>query len=457
MLFAAGCTSSEPAHTTVTRSDDPPPAPRPTIPVLSDFPPPLDLEAAELDFAAFRGIIGYWELVSFPGEPFSGTPHISFSHLQSARGKRLSYTAGFGGLCNSHSGEFLVDGDELRFSHHSSTLIGCIPSDGGDAVFSTWFSRAERWSVERDKLSITSVDGVTAVFSRSTPFWLPRGNRSESPMDTVAPRLHFVDGTGFLMRIQEQSSADDLHEPQALNWIAWDQASSDGKPDGFAWETVSVATPRFWNYQTRLEVVPDAFASVLFEQTYAEPCFIADMNTINGTRPASLRYRTLTGSGVEILTDEESSAKVNTGHADELVGLVVAECSSGASLTGLEIGRLEALNGEWQRVDLGQPFEDPVVVAGPASLNGGDPGVVEVRVVSPSSFEIRFNEWDYLDGAHPNAEAVSYVVIERGTTVLPSGALIEAGTAIATDTLGEVKLTGDFGERTPVVITTVLR
>lgn len=455
VLLAAGCTSSESARTTTTPNDDPRPVPR-TLPVFSDLPPPLDVEVSELDFAAFRQILGRWELVSFPGEPFSGTPRISFGHLQNARGKRLSYMAGWGGLCNSHGGEFLVDGDQLRVTGWSSTLMGCIPNDE-DPVFSVWYARAETWSVKGDQLSITSVDGVTAVFQRSAHAPVPRPNGSDSPMDTVTPRLHFIDGTGFLVRIQEQSSADDSHEPRALNWIAWSSGLSDGDLDGFTWETASIVTPRFWNYQTRLEVVPDVFAPLVFEQRYAEPCFLADMNTINGTRPASLRYQNLTGSGVEVLVDEESSAKVNTGHADEMLGVLVAGCSSESRVGGVEIGRVEDLRGDWTLVDLSQSFVDPVVIAGPASLNDGDPGVVEVRPVSSSSFEIRFNEWDYLDGSHPNPETVSYVVVERGITVLPSGGVIETGTATATSTLSEVELTGDFGDITPVVVTTVLR
>ncbi len=269
--------------------------------------------------------------------------------------------------------------------------------------------------------------------------------------------MHFVDGTGFLVRLQEQSSADDSHEPQALNWIAWSSGLSDGGLDGFTWETASMVTPRPWNYQTRLEVVPDVFAPLVFEQRYAEPCFLADMNTINGTRPASLRYQNLTASGVEVLVDEESSAKVNTGHADEMLGLLVADCSSESRLGGVEIGRVEDLRGDWRLIDLGQSFVDPVVIAGPASLNDGDPGVVEVRPVSSSSIEIRFNERDYLDGSHANAETVSYVVVERGITVLPSGGVIEAGTTTATSTLSEVELTGNFGDIAPVVVTTVLR
>jgi hypothetical protein len=113
------------------------------------------------------------------------------------------------------------------------------------------------------------------------------------------------------------------------------------------------------------------------------------------------------------------------------------------------------VDDSWQVVNLGVSFTDGVVVAGPASANGGDPGVVEVRNVTATSFEVRFREWDYLDGNHALVEDVSYLVVERGVSVLPSGAIIEAGTTSASSTLGPVSLTGSFGAA-PVVISTMV-
>ncbi len=56
----------------------------------------------------------------------------------------------------------------------------------------------------------------------------------------------------------------------------------------------------------------------------------------------------------------------------------------------------------------------PVVITGPATLHGADPGVVRLQNVSSSGFEIRYQEWDYLDGIHGNKEAVPYLVLEKG-------------------------------------------
>jgi len=82
----------------------------------------------------------------------------------------------------------------------------------------------------------------------------------------------------------------------------------------------------------------------------------------------------------------------------------------------------------WTRVELppGTEFEDPIVVAKPPSGNDTEPGVIRIRQVDSSGFEIRFQEWDYLDGAHLQ-ETVSYLVLDRGRYTLPGGARIEAG------------------------------
>jgi hypothetical protein len=117
---------------------------------------------------------------------------------------------------------------------------------------------------------------------------------------------------------------------------------------------------------------------------------------------------------------------------------------------------VDDVTDHWTRVDFGQLILDPVVVAGPASLNGADPGVVEVRNATQLSFEIRFHEWDYLDGIHPTGETVSSIVAERGVATLPSGARIEAGTIAATPTMAEILFEDAFPE-TPVVISTVRR
>jgi hypothetical protein len=103
---------------------------------------------------------------------------------------------------------------------------------------------------------------------------------------------------------------------------------------------------------------------------------------------------------------------------------------TGAELPPIEAGRV-AVNHEWTSVLLEQPFADPVVVVGPASWSGHQPLTIRVRNVAPTGFELRLDEWDYLDGRHV-VEEVGYVVVERGEHVLPGGTRVIAG-SVATN------------------------
>ena len=49
-----------------------------------------------------------------------------------------------------------------------------------------------------------------------------------------------------------------------------------------------------------------------------------------------------------------------------------------------------------------------------------EPAVVRIRKVDSTGFEIKIQEWDYLDGKHDH-ETVGYVVVEKGSYLLPGG------------------------------------
>ena len=103
----------------------------------------------------------------------------------------------------------------------------------------------------------------------------------------------------------------------------------------------------------------------------------------------------------------------------------------------LEIGDIK-LNHNWVRVNFTEAFVDPVVVAKPISLNGSHPAVIRINNLDSGGFDIRIQEWDYLDGSHTQ-ETVSYLVMEKGNFTLDDGTQIEAG-RLETDN------TGSFGK-----------
>ena len=99
-------------------------------------------------------------------------------------------------------------------------------------------------------------------------------------------------------------------------------------------------------------------------------------------------------------------------------------------VTGLPIGesgRIQNLTERWHTVNLIKTYRDPVVVAGPSSRVGAAPLNVRVRNVTSTSFEVRIDEWDYLDGRHRNGETVDYMVMDAGEYTLQDGTVIMAG------------------------------
>ena len=124
------------------------------------------------------------------------------------------------------------------------------------------------------------------------------------------------------------------------------------------------------------------------------------------------------------------------------------------ALPTLEIGEI-IIDHDWTRVTFKKTFTDPVVVAQPISLNDSDSAVIRMRNVDKNGFDVRVQEWDYLDGVH-DKEKISYIAIERGNYALDDGTLIKAG-KFETDKVGSFESV-EFGHAfqvAPVILTTV--
>ncbi len=121
-----------------------------------------------------------------------------------------------------------------------------------------------------------------------------------------------------------------------------------------------------------------------------------------------------------------------------------------------ETGRL-SIDQNWRTVTLNHVYLDPVVIAGPATIRGGEPLTVRIRNVTGSSFEIHLDEWDYLNKKHA-FETVDYLVVEAGEHSLSDGTVLVAG-----NQAGQTELWSDYslgnafaeGDR-PVVLSQIV-
>ena len=91
------------------------------------------------------------------------------------------------------------------------------------------------------------------------------------------------------------------------------------------------------------------------------------------------------------------------------------------------------LNHNWSRYkhsDVAQnnPSSDPAVFISAPTLNGGDGGVIRVKNIDSDGFKAKFQEWDYLNDTHSNAESFDYMTLEKGRNTMADGSVWEVGT-----------------------------
>ena len=122
----------------------------------------------------------------------------------------------------------------------------------------------------------------------------------------------------------------------------------------------------------------------------------------------------------------------------------------------MEVGQA-TINHNWTTVKLSKSFINPVVIAKPLSYNGSDPATVRIKNVTPSSFKIRVQEWDYLNGTH-TTEKVSYLVVEKGTWTVGGNKLRASSFSTnkcGTASFASVSFSPTTFSTTPVVLSSV--
>jgi len=209
--------------------------------------------------------------------------------------------------------------------------------------------------------------------------------------ETVVDRICGVYPHGMHIAMQEQEASDGVHAVEEIGYIALTRGADNlfGIPCE-AGVTPVLVTHKPYTIATalghgnvRVQEEPSRDAETLHvpEQVgyiglAGHPPWVADIQTCHGTDTANLRCRVYAGA------------------------------------LAMEHG-VALINHQWQTMSLANLYQHPVIIAGPAACNGADPGVVRIRNVTSTSFQVRFQEWDYLDGWHA-LEQVHWFALERG-------------------------------------------
>lgn len=138
---------------------------------------------------------------------------------------------------------------------------------------------------------------------------------------------------------------------------------------------------------------------------------------------------------------------ISDGSGESNQATVAVTIEQAAPVFAMETGAV-SVDGAWTFVAFAEMFREPVVVAKTASSTDLSPCVVRIRNLSPSGFEIRLQNFDYLGEEH-GLEQVSYIAMEQGSFTLENGKRVEAG-VFQTD-LKDYLETKAFKEAFPVI------
>ena len=191
---------------------------------------------------------------------------------------------------------------------------------------------------------------------------------TKNSLGTVVTRMQSISTSQFQLRLQEQENADGLHAEENVAWIAIEEGTN---ATGLPFEVKKRAVSS--------DPVTQAFNSLL-----PSPGLLATIQTFNENNPASLRYNSLTASGVSIWCQEETSFDPEVSHGYETIGyLALSGTGNFTNDAGEVIGETGTLpvTQATQTVTLAHIYHNPVVVFGGIPPNETGPATIRVKNV----------------------------------------------------------------------------
>ncbi|MCM8538320.1 MAG: InlB B-repeat-containing protein [Lentisphaeraceae bacterium] len=259
---------------------------------------------------------------------------------------------------------------------------------------------------------------------------------SENEADCVTTRVRNIGTSTFQVRLQEQEINPVDHAAETVNYIAI--STGEFILDGSSLKVASQGA------------IDDVWANI---DSTGYTDFIAGFQTTNGGDTGAMRRRGTVGTNLEIFLEEEKSKDDELGHIDETVGYILRKDAPAPAGPTVEFGSI-TVDHVFKAVSFSKTFVDPVVILGPPEYNGGNESVVRAQNVSSTGFEVRVQEWDYLDGSHTN-ERIDYVVMERGTHTLTDGRIIEVGSTDLTNTGYSTVNFQNTQPATPIILSSI--
>ncbi|MBI1223634.1 MAG: hypothetical protein GC192_00225 [Bacteroidetes bacterium] len=230
----------------------------------------------------------------------------------------------------------------------------------------------------------------------STPLVFTQVVSNNSP-EAVVTRIKNVDSEGFDLKIQEEENGDGIHANEQVAWMAIEPGSLAG--ENLHAGSISNVTQalKILNYPTAFDTAPKVIVAA---QTNAE------------VDPIQVRLSNSTNTSTQLYLEEEQSKDVEVTHANEMVAYLATSANTITDENGDQAAVVSTvmLTDDWQTINLSKKYTKPVVIFG-GQPTGNDPATIRVRNITPTSFEARIEEWEYLNGHMPH-RSVSYYVVE---------------------------------------------
>jgi Carbohydrate binding domain/SdrD B-like domain/Bacterial Ig domain len=221
---------------------------------------------------------------------------------------------------------------------------------------------------------------------------------STNGSEPIAIRVKAVDEEGFFVKVQEQEQADGIH---AVEQVAW-MATETGATADAAKLHIGIAAG-----------ITHATSTINYGLTYSTaPVFIAVPQSNNEADPFTVRFPMQGTSSAQVMLQEEQSKDAEMLHVGESLAWLSLNAGSLTDFEGSFIGvaGTVSVGNVWVTVPLPRKFSKPVVLFG-GQASGNDPATVRVKNVTSNSFQVRIEEWPYLNNLFTN-RTLSYLVVE---------------------------------------------
>ena len=253
---------------------------------------------------------------------------------------------------------------------------------GGIAEFT-----GERWKTIPFPINFES---IPLVFSQIIT------NKETSP---AIVQNRKISKSQFEIHLQEEEKNDGIHNRESVAWIAIESGIQEGE----------------YPLVAGFLEIDDQLRNINFPLNYASiPTLFTSIQTTNEEDPAIIKYKDLSKNGVNIQLIEEASNDAETVHSQEKIGYIAIEKAGDLTdkygdIIG-EVGTTMA-DGNWKKVTMNQNYTNPIVIVNSANNVEGFPLTHRIRNVSPNSFDLQIQKWNYLNFI-PENTPISYLVLE---------------------------------------------